>query len=95
MMVGTVSNCHHQKEIKVSAVSGMDFLMITFIGRQQLDFVTGSSVLGVTGVPILPVSHYALKHMFCSSFLLVLFVFCLPYPIRFRFQNQVFCKIMN
>ena len=43
-------------EFRVSAASGMDLFMIVFIGRKQLDIVIGSSVLGVVGIPILPLA---------------------------------------
>ena len=41
-------------EFRVSAASGMDLFLIISIGKKQLDIVIGSSVLGVVGIPVLP-----------------------------------------
>ena len=41
---------------RVFAMSGMDLFVIIFIGKKQLDFVIGSSVLGVVGILILPLA---------------------------------------
>ena len=43
-------------EFMVSAASEMDLFLIIFIGKKQLDIVIGSSVLGVAGIPILPLT---------------------------------------
>ena len=43
-------------EFRFSAVSGMDLLLIISIALKQLDIVIGSSVLGLAGIPILPLA---------------------------------------
>ena len=45
-----------KRKFRVSAASGMDLFLIISFGKKQLDIVIGSSVLGVAGIPILPLA---------------------------------------
>ena len=54
-------------ECKVSAASGMDLYLIISIGMKQLDIAIGSTLLGVAGIPIVPLVIIQ-QHMLCSSF---------------------------
>ena len=65
------------------------------ICQQTPVIVTGSSVLGGSRCPDSTFGHHAVKHMLCSSFVLVFSVCCLPHSINFWFQNHVFCRIKN
>ena len=56
MMVGLFCIAIVRNEFRVSAASWMDVFVIIFIDKKQLDIVIGSSVLGVVGVPILPLA---------------------------------------
>ena len=56
MMVGLCCIAITRGEFRVSAPSGMDLFVIIFIARKQLDIVIGRSVLGVAGIPILPLA---------------------------------------
>ena len=67
---------------RVSVASEMDFFMTTFISRQQLDIVTGSSVLGVAGVLFLPL---AIMHKTCVVLQFFTSSFCLLLPTSHLF----------
>ena len=56
MIVGLFCIAITRGEFRVSAASGSDLFIIIFIGRKQLVIVIGSSVLGVAGIPILPMA---------------------------------------
>ena len=56
MMVGLFCIAITRGEFKVSAVSGMELFLIIFIGRKKLEIVIERSVLGVAGIPILPLA---------------------------------------
>ena len=56
MMVGLFCIAITRGEFRVSAASEMDLFVIIFIAGKQLDIVIGSSVLGVAGIPILPLA---------------------------------------
>ena len=56
MTVGMFCIAITREEIRVSAASRMDLFVIIFIGRKHLYIVIGGSVLGVAGIPILPLA---------------------------------------
>ena len=56
MMVGLYCIAVTRGESRVSAASGMDLSLIIFIALGQLDIAMGSSVLGIAGIPILPLA---------------------------------------
>ena len=43
-------------EFRVSVASVMDLFLILSIGKKELDIAIGSSILGVAGIPILPLA---------------------------------------
>ena len=51
MMVGLFCIAITKEEFRVSAMSGMDLFVITFIVRRQLDIIIGGYVLGVAVCP--------------------------------------------
>ena len=58
MMVRMFCIAVTRRESRISAASGMDLSMIIFIASKQLDIAIGSSVLGVVGIPILPLAVF-------------------------------------
>ena len=53
MMVGQFGIGITREKVRVSGASGMVGFVIIFIDRKQLDIITGSSVFGLVGIPIL------------------------------------------
>ena len=95
MMVGTVLHWYCQRGIQGLCSVWDGPLSDNIYLQAVVTYYYRELSLGGSGCPNSTSGHYAAKFMLCCSFLLVLSVCYSPHPIRFQFQNQVFCRIMN